>query len=241
MRSTLAAAAEAGREGEGGEGGKPATTTTTLSAPEPDLFSVRVPAGLTSLDVDTIRLAAASTARCGPAFAKALARREAADPASFGFLRPQHSLHGFFEAMVAAYRRALAPPEERLRRLRLAIDDEATVLTRALRTLEWEQQTQAAQREAEAAAEKERVAMQSIDWHDFTVVETIAFFEDEEGSPARRRCGTSWPRTSTGRSLLLLLMRKKRRKKKRQREQQRRQRRRRQRKRRSRSEPAWRR
>ena len=179
VRSTLAAAAEAGRGGA--EGGGPAPSAT-LSAPEPDLFSVRVPAGLTSLDVDTIRLAAASTARCGPAFAKALARREAADPAAFGFLRPQHSLHAFFEAMVAAYRRALDPlPESRLRRLRLAIDDETTVLTRALRTLEWEQQTQAAQREAEAAAEKERVAMQSIDWHDFSVVETIAFFEDEEG------------------------------------------------------------
>jgi hypothetical protein len=53
------------------------------------------------------------------------------------------------------------------------------ILERALKRLEWER---VQEKEAKAKAAKEdaeREAMMSVDWHEFAVVETIEFYDDE--------------------------------------------------------------
>lgn len=76
------------------------------------------PEGLTAFDLDNIRLTAQFVARNGKAFLTGLAAREAGNPA-FNFLKPTHSLFGFFTALCDAYSKVLMPPKglaEKLRR-----------------------------------------------------------------------------------------------------------------------------
>jgi hypothetical protein len=46
--------------------------------------------------------------------------------------------------------------------------------------LEWDKAQEAAAQEEADERERERIAMLSIDWHEFVVVETIDFFDDED-------------------------------------------------------------
>ena len=71
---------------------------------------VPIPEGLTALDLDTIRLTAQFVARNGKAFLTGLAAREHGNP-HFNFLKPTHSLFGFFTGLCDAYSRVLMPPK----------------------------------------------------------------------------------------------------------------------------------
>lgn len=62
---------------------------------------------------------------------------------------------------------------------KLAVDDSAA-LAGATRKLEWKQYQDGIRKKSEDKEEEERNLMQSIDWHDFVVVETIEFHIDEE-------------------------------------------------------------
>jgi hypothetical protein len=53
-------------------------------------------------------------------------------------------------------------------------------LERSLARLEWTRVREREANEAAAQQDAERDAMLSIDWHDFVVVETIEFYDDEE-------------------------------------------------------------
>lgn len=75
------------------------------------------PEGLTALDLDTVRLTAQFVARNGKAFLTGLATREAGNP-HFNFLKPTHSLFGFFTALCDAYSRVLMPPKGLAEQLR---------------------------------------------------------------------------------------------------------------------------
>ena len=76
-----------------------------------------MPEGLTALDLDTVRLTAQFVARNGKAFLTGLATREAGNP-HFNFLKPTHSLFGFFTALCDAYSRVLMPPKGLAEQLR---------------------------------------------------------------------------------------------------------------------------
>jgi splicing factor 3A subunit 1 len=58
------------------------------------------------------------------------------------------------------------------------------VLEKAVSHMEWEQAQERARRKAEEEEDQERTAMALIDWHDFVIVETIEFFDDEPDLPA---------------------------------------------------------
>jgi splicing factor 3A subunit 1 len=96
--------------------------TKPLEAPAEEQYTSHVPEGLTSLDLDTIRLTAQFVARNGKAFLTGLASREHANPAFF-FLKPTHSLFAFFTALCDAYSRVLMPPKDLLPRLQKDADD----------------------------------------------------------------------------------------------------------------------
>jgi splicing factor 3A subunit 1 len=151
------------------------------TAPAPaDEFRVPTPAFASAADVESVRVTAQFTAAGGRAFLAALTPREGGS-ADFAFLRPSHALFSFFTALVDAYARVLRPAPALLARLRLVADTPDALLERCVARME---ATRIADEAARAAAGGAGVddAVAAINWHDFTVVETIEF--DDEADAA---------------------------------------------------------
>ncbi|GBG81804.1 hypothetical protein CBR_g33984 [Chara braunii] len=151
----------------------------TLEPPEAEQYTVRLPEGLTGLDLDIIKLTAIFVARNGKAFLTGLTSREHMNP-QFHFLKPTHSMFTFFTALADAYSKVLMPPKGLAEKLRRDSQSKTAVLERCLRRLEWEKSQERARQKAEDELEQERFQMALIDWHDFYVVETIQFKEEED-------------------------------------------------------------
>jgi len=154
-----------------------AANTHSLEFAVPLLDSAALPAQ----EMDIVRLAAAFVARNGKQFHVGLLNREARNP-QFDFLKPTHPLHALFLYLVDAYSRVLFPARPSIDRLRREAADRAAVLARVMGRAEY-QRTQARDKEAEKEYEKMKAARQLIDWHDFVVVETIDFREEELPPP----------------------------------------------------------
>jgi splicing factor 3A subunit 1 len=157
-----------------------------LVPPKAELYTVRLPEGITGEELDIIKLTAQFVARNGKNFLTSLAQRES-NNMQFHFIRPTHSMFPFFTALTDAYSRVLRPEEGvpgLLKELREGSKDLTTVLERCLNRLEWDRSQEQARQQAEDEVEQERMQMSMIDWHDFVVVETIEFVDDEyEGLP----------------------------------------------------------
>lgn len=150
-----------------------------LDPPEPDVYTVHVPELANSLDVDIIKLTAQYVARNGKAFLTGLTSREHSNP-QFMFLKPTHSMFTFFTALADAYSKVLVPPKGLVEKLRKDVGNKTGILERCLHRLEWERSQERARQKAEDEIEQERMQMALIDWHDFVVVETIEFAEEED-------------------------------------------------------------
>ncbi len=96
--------------------------TKPLEPPEDAHYIVPIPAGLTMLDIDVIKLTAQMVARNGSSFMRGVVDREHANP-QFNFLKPTHSLFGFFTNLCDAYSRVLMPPKGLVDKLRLDASD----------------------------------------------------------------------------------------------------------------------
>uniref|UniRef100_A0A061QIM6 Splicing factor 3A subunit 1 n=1 Tax=Tetraselmis sp. GSL018 TaxID=582737 RepID=A0A061QIM6_9CHLO len=155
--------------------------TKPLEPPAPELYMVHVPEGLTMLDLDVIKLTAQFVARNGKSFLTGLAQREHMN-SQFNFLKPTHSMFTFFTALADAYSKVLMPPKGTLENCEKDSKDRDRILERCLKRLEWERHKEAEAKAIADEEEAERIAMASIDWHDFVVVETIEFdpAEDDE-------------------------------------------------------------
>ncbi|BBN13950.1 hypothetical protein Mp_6g07670 [Marchantia polymorpha subsp. ruderalis] len=86
----------------------------------------------------------------------------------------------FFTALADAYSKVLMPPKGLVEKLKRDSTNKTMVLERALQRLEWERSQERARQKAEDEIEQERMQMALIDWHDFVVVETIEFAEEED-------------------------------------------------------------
>lgn len=150
-----------------------------LEPPEAEQYTVRLPEGITGEELDIIKLTAQFAARNGKSFLTSLASREHTNP-QFYFLKPTHSMFTFFTALADAYSKVLMPPKGLTEKLRKGASDMTTVLERCLHRLEWERSQEQARQKAEDEIEQERMQMAMIDWHDFVVVETIEFVDDED-------------------------------------------------------------
>ncbi|KAL6567172.1 hypothetical protein OROGR_000840 [Orobanche gracilis] len=150
-----------------------------LEPPEAEQYTVRLPDGITGEELDIVMLTAQFVARNGKSFLTGLTSRESTSP-QFHFLRPTHSMFMFFTSLADAYSKVLMPPKGLMDRLRNSVADMTTVLERCLHRLEWERSQEQAKQKAEDEIEQERVQMAMIDWHDFVVVETIDFADDED-------------------------------------------------------------
>ncbi|GLT34580.1 hypothetical protein SLA2020_090880 [Shorea laevis] len=150
-----------------------------LEPPEAAQYTVRLPEGITGEELDIIKLTAQFVARNGKSFLTGLSSREMNNP-QFNFLRPTHSMFTFFTELADAYSKVLMPPKGLTEKLRKSVSDMTTVLERCLHRLEWERSQEQARQKAEDEIEQERQQMQMIDWHDFVVVESIDFADDED-------------------------------------------------------------
>ncbi|KAL3523171.1 hypothetical protein ACH5RR_016005 [Cinchona calisaya] len=150
-----------------------------LEPPEAEQYTVRLPEGITGEELDIIKLTAQFVARNGKSFLTGLTSREINNP-QFHFLKPTHSMFMFFTSLADAFSKVLMPPKGLTDKMRKDVSDMTTVLERCLHRLEWECSQEQARQKAEDEIEQERLQMAMIDWHDFVVVETIDFADDED-------------------------------------------------------------
>lgn len=150
-----------------------------MEPPEPEMYTVRLPEQHSAIDLDIIKLTAQFVARNGKTFLTGLTNREHSN-AQFHFLKPTHSMFTFFTALADAYSKVLMPPKGLVEKLKKDVDNKTGILERCLHRLEWERSQERARQKAEDEIEQERLQMALIDWHDFVVVETIEFAEEED-------------------------------------------------------------
>lgn len=150
-----------------------------LEPPEAEQYTVRLPEGITGEELDIIKLTAQFVARNGKSFLTGLTSREINNP-QFHFLKPTHSMFMFFTSLADAYSKVLMPPKGLTEKLKKSVSDMTTVLERCVHRLEWERSQEQARQKAEDEIEQERIQMAMIDWHDFVVVESIDFADDED-------------------------------------------------------------
>eukprot|EP00842_Homolaphlyctis_polyrhiza_P002488 jgi/Hompol1/323/HPOL_003961-RA len=128
---------------------------------------------------DILKLTAQFVARNGDEFKDRIADHER-DNHQFDFLKREHSLFAFFNIMVEQYRKVLNPPESLIQNLHQIIENKYKMLETISVRVEYEAYMAEQARKAQAAADEERIAFASIDWHDFVVVEKIEFVEEDE-------------------------------------------------------------
>ena len=175
----------AGRAGEAAaEPAKP------KGPPEPPEFhfSARMP-NISAKDLEIVRLTALFVAKNGRHFMTTLSQRETGNY-QFDFLRPNHSLHNFFQRLIDQYSLLLRAggmdgeggkqQQERMKELQANVDDKYHILARAKQRAEWFKFQDEQKQKKEEDAEKEKLSYASIDWHDFVVVETVLFTEADD-------------------------------------------------------------
>lgn len=182
IREGRGTAVAAGRTGE-----IPVEAAKPQGPPEPTEFhfSARMP-NISAKDLEIVRLTALFVAKNGKQFMTTLSQRETGNY-QFDFLRPNHSLHNFFQRLIDQYTTLLRAggldgsggklQQERTKELQANVDDKFHVLGRAKQRAEWFKYQNAQKQQKEEEAEKEKLSYAQIDWHDFVVVETVLFTE----------------------------------------------------------------
>jgi splicing factor 3A subunit 1 len=149
-------------------------------------FSARMPV-ISAQDLEVVKLTALYVAKNGRGWMTQLSQREAAN-SQFDFLRPQHSLYQFFSRLVDQYSDLLQgdsvdggrPQKKRIVELEANVSNRFRILERAKKRAEWVKYQEAQKVEREEKDEAEKVAYAQIDWHDFVVVETVVFDEEDQ-------------------------------------------------------------
>ncbi len=140
-------------------------------------------------DLEVVRLTALFVAKNGRQFMTTISQRETGNY-QFDFLRPNHSLHNFFQRLIDQYSSLLRAggidgeggklQQERTRELEHNVADKFHVLARAKQRAEWFKFQDEQKQKKEEEAEKEKLSYAQIDWHDFVVVETVLFTEADD-------------------------------------------------------------
>lgn len=101
----------------------------------------------------------------------------------FDFLRPQHTLFPYFAKLIEQYTKILIPPANILQQLKDELNENRIkqLLNDVDYHAKWLKYEEDQKRLENEKAEKERLAYQNIDWHDFTVVECIEYHPNEIG------------------------------------------------------------
>ncbi|KAJ2845617.1 SF3a splicing factor complex subunit [Coemansia erecta] len=136
---------------------------------------------VSALDLDVIRTTAQFVARNGRQFMAQLAQREQGNY-QFDFLQPTHSLFGYFRKLVDQYSLVYFPPPDLTTRVETDVLDRYGVLDRVERRMRWTVFEEEEKKKREEEREREKEAALAIDWHDFVVVGTVEFVEEDEAA-----------------------------------------------------------
>ncbi|KAK7693235.1 hypothetical protein QCA50_002801 [Cerrena zonata] len=145
-----------------------------IEPPVPE-FILDIP-NISSVDLDIMKLTALFTARRGRAFLASLSQKEGRNY-QFDFLRPNHSLFGYFNRMVDQYSKVLLPNKEMLDQLKQRTEpgNRWKDLELGRKRAKWEQNKREQDKKREDDREAEKRAFAEIDWHDYAIVQTIEF------------------------------------------------------------------
>jgi len=152
-----------------------------IKPPPADQYIVNHPY-IAPMDMDIIKLTAQFVARNGQKFLIGLTQRESRNP-QFDFLKPTHTLFGYFTSLVDAYTKCLMPNKDEVEKLKKCAASGAEILDRAMSRYYWDEQEETMRRSREEEDKQEKEQMQQIDWHEFCVVETIEFTQEDENIP----------------------------------------------------------
>jgi splicing factor 3A subunit 1 len=130
-------------------------------------------------DLEIVKLTAQFVAKNGTQFMNALSQREDKN-SQFDFLRPSHSFYNYFMSLVGQYTKILSPPAHLSKYLEINVTDRYLVLDRITKRLEFEAYVASEKERVQQEVDEERMAFATIDWHDFTVVETIEFTDADK-------------------------------------------------------------
>ncbi|KAK7043679.1 SF3a splicing factor complex subunit [Paramarasmius palmivorus] len=165
------------KEGEGEgvvEVEQPKQIDIALEPPTPS-FILDLP-NISNIDLDIMRLTALFTARRGRNFLASLSAKEGRNY-QFDFLRPTHSLFGYFNRLVDQYTKVLHPDKDTLEDLRNRADEGSRWRTLEIsrKYAKWERNKREKEKKRQDDQEAERIAFAEIDWHDYAIVQTIEF------------------------------------------------------------------
>jgi splicing factor 3A subunit 1 len=130
---------------------------------------------------DILRLTALFHARRGRSFLSSLSVREGRNY-QFDFLRPTHSLYGYYNRMVESYMKVMQPPPGLIENIVKEVGDPETkwkTLEEGRNRSEWERGRRKREDERAKEQNEEQKAFAAIDWQDFVVVETIEFTQND--------------------------------------------------------------
>lgn len=121
-----------------------------------------------------MKLTALFTARRGHTFLAALSQREGRNY-QFDFLRPTHSLFGYFNRLVEQYSKVILPRNETLQRLKENTDNGARwrALELARKRARWEQNKRAQDKKREDDKELERSELSCISFACCLIITTL--------------------------------------------------------------------
>lgn len=160
----------------------PAVIETIIPKDPPPAYEFAAdPPTISAIDLDIVKLTAQFVAKNGKGFLTNLMTREQRNY-QFDFLRPQHSLFQYFTRLVEQYTKILLPPGDIIEKLEKDLSDPWKILDSVKYRVEWQQYQDREKRKVEDEKERERIAFAQIDWHDFVVVETVNFREDESAN-----------------------------------------------------------
>ena len=147
------------------------------------IFSVPVP-NISSTELDIIKITAQFVAKNGQKFLSDLIRREKDNP-QFDFMKPQHTLFGFFTFLVGCYAKILNNKNEIMTKIEKYATDSDEILKAGNEIYLYEKKMSKIPRGKRFSQEdlltgEEKEKMKQIDWYDFVLVETIDFSDEEE-------------------------------------------------------------
>lgn len=155
----------------------------TPETPPSYQFLPERPAGVSPAKMETIKLTAQYTAVSGRSFLNSLSTKEQ-NNSEFDFLKPNSQLFSCFTSLVEMYTKILKPSNEQKEKLADSAQRKFSVFERSAWRAEWRRVEEDRKARERAEQEGEQLAMADIDWHDFVVVDTIDFNDDDEGLPA---------------------------------------------------------
>lgn len=149
----------------------------TIEPPAPFHFIGEIPEDITPLDLDIMKLTAQFVARNGHQFQTGLMNREHKNP-QFEFLKPNSEQNPYFQQLVESYSKCIVASKDTVNKMKIEYNRQL-LLDKLILRYQYNRDQEKLQREKEKL-EKEETMSANIDWHDFVIVETIDFRDEDQ-------------------------------------------------------------